>query len=331
MIKVSLFKNKEAYSAVGEVDLLEWLSSFNMYSEVIKVLRKSNDESEKRRLKELLPAVTVSCICSNRKKDKIINYTNLICIDIDGKDNPSISNMEELKTTLGKFPYIMYCSLSASGKGVFCIIRYVDWHNHKEHFYALEEDFRQMGIVVDSSCSDIFRLRFYSYDPKPYINMNAEIYKKVLVKRTIQKVQREKVVMQAPNSRGQTILTQPMERLSVENELLRPSNLDSMRLVPPINKTKEVQCILNYVIANEIDITAIYNDWFVIGNIVKSIYKNNGLEMFHKVSRFYPNYSKDETDNLYAYIETANYHYTYERIREIAARYLSNIAEILNG
>ena len=55
-------------------------------------------------------------------------------IDIDGKDNPSISNIEDLKIKLGELPYIMYCGLSASGNGLFCIIPYADPTNHKNVF-----------------------------------------------------------------------------------------------------------------------------------------------------------------------------------------------------
>ena len=39
-----------------------------------------------------------------------------------------------------------------------------------------------MGIVVDSSCSDICRLRFYSYDEHPYVNFDAEVYTRTLDK-----------------------------------------------------------------------------------------------------------------------------------------------------
>lgn len=321
---VSMFNNILSTKPERSVNLLSWLTC-DKFKSVVEQYRNSQFKNKK-----ALPAITPSGVFKKRGVDGLIQPSGIICIDIDGKDNPE-HNMEKLKLELSKLPYILVCMLSVSGKGLFCIIPYTNWQSHKEHFYALEKEFAEMGIVVDKGCNDISRLRVCSYDPIPYINLYAETYTKVLVKRTIQKVQREKPIMQTMNSRNQIVITQPMEWLSVENELLRPSNLDSVRLKPPISKTKEVQCILNYVIANEIDITAIYNDWFIIGNIVKSIYKNNGLEMFHKVSMFYPNYSKDETDNLYAHIETANYHYKYERIHEIAGRYLSNIAEILNG
>lgn len=69
---------------------------------------------------------------------KNLRVYELDCIDIDGKDNPSISNIEDLKIKLGELPYIMYCGLSASGNGLFCIIPYADPTNHKNVFEAIK-------------------------------------------------------------------------------------------------------------------------------------------------------------------------------------------------
>lgn len=107
---------------------------------------------------------------------KNLRVYELDCIDIDGKDNPSISNIEDLKIKLGELPYIMYCGLSASGNGLFCIIPYADPTNHKNVFEAIKNDFEEMGIIIDKSCGDICRLRFLSHDTQPYVNKHAEVY-----------------------------------------------------------------------------------------------------------------------------------------------------------
>ena len=108
-MKVSMFKSATSKKSIGTVLLKDWLLTSNSYSSLIKELREEENQARKKEIKDLLPAITVSCVCSERLNDCIIGYTNLICIDIDGKDNPSISNMEELKECLGKLPYIMYC------------------------------------------------------------------------------------------------------------------------------------------------------------------------------------------------------------------------------
>ena len=47
---------------------------------------------------------------------------------------------------------------------------------HKEQFEALEKAFDRLGYKIDPACSDICRLRFWSYDPVPYFNLNARLF-----------------------------------------------------------------------------------------------------------------------------------------------------------
>ena len=156
IIKVSMFESAQSRYASGVVNLWDWLFLEDYRTVLIKELRNESDSMKRRELKELLPAITVSCVCSERRTEKNYEYTNLICIDIDGKDNPSISNIEDLKIKLGELPYIMYCGLSASGNGLFCIIPYADPTNHKNVFESIKNDFEEMGIIIDKSCGAIY-------------------------------------------------------------------------------------------------------------------------------------------------------------------------------
>ena len=149
IIKVSMFESAQSRYASGVVNLWDWLFLEDYRTVLIKELRNESDLMKRRELKELLPAITVSCVCSERRTEKIYEYTNLICIDIDGKDNPSISNIEDLKIKLGELPYIMYCGLSASGNGLFCIIPYADPANHKNVFESIKPKIRNYHPIHD--------------------------------------------------------------------------------------------------------------------------------------------------------------------------------------
>ena len=99
VIKVSMFKSVHSRCASGVVNLWNWLLVRNPYTALVEEIRRVHNPI---RLKGLLPAITVSCVCLKRQAEQIFEYnTHLICIDIDGKDNPSISDMEELKKTVG--------------------------------------------------------------------------------------------------------------------------------------------------------------------------------------------------------------------------------------
>ena len=60
------------------------------------------------------------------------------------------------------------------------IIPYKDHTKHKQYFDFCQKLFRCFGITIDPKCYDICRLRFVSYDPDPYINLDAEIFDYVL-------------------------------------------------------------------------------------------------------------------------------------------------------
>jgi hypothetical protein len=105
-------------------------------------------------------------------------------VDIDAKDNPDILDWETLKQDLSVLPQIAYCALSVSGKGLFLVIPLRYPEKHLQQFHQLQIDFRKMGIMIDSACSDITRLRCLSYDEHPIINENATLYEGVYVEKT---------------------------------------------------------------------------------------------------------------------------------------------------
>lgn len=319
-INVSMFSNRLSTTPIKTINLWEWLILENEYTPYINDIRSSSNEEERKFLKSKLPAITPSGVFSKRKADCLKEAANIICIDIDGKDNPSISDMEELKKKLSRLPYIMYCGLSASGNGLFCIIPYSDFNKHKLHFNALEQEFKNIGIVVDSSCSDIGRLRFYSHDIKPYVNPDAKVYSRALEKSSEMKQSKPHQKIDIECSSIQTLQAIDENTMSLEEFLLLPSNLDYASATP-LSKTQRVERLLNKVIDKQIDITLIYNDWIAICYIIRNLFNEEGRILFHQVSSFYPNYDFDETDHEYSSKKKNEYLYNTDRLFEIAAKY----------
>ena len=256
--------------------------------------------------------------CSQNEADSLIRPSNLICIDIDGKDNPSISDMEKFKKRLAELPYVMYCGLSASGKGAFCIIPYDDFGKHKLYFNALQREFKEMEIIIDSSCSDICRLRFYSYDEHPYVNWDAEVYTHTMEKTNIAHLKSKEVF--SKRSSDIQISNENPRAISIEEALLQPSNLD-FASATPLSKTEEAERLLNLVIERQIDITPIFNDWIKIGLVIKNLFGDKGLDLFLKVSSFYPKYNQEEAESKYFELNEKKYKTNTQSLFEIAAKY----------
>lgn len=141
-------------------------------------LRKAKkQEPEKyKAMKSVLPAYTLSGEYSGRrKKENLIVYNRLICIDIDPGDNPQILNWTALRDEFFEaWQEVVLSALSASGEGVFMVFALqkqnaetFEQHevNHKRFFAGIERAFAKYGIKLDGSCKDIARLRYATFDP----------------------------------------------------------------------------------------------------------------------------------------------------------------------
>lgn len=117
-------------------------------------------------------AATISGISEQGRTDAGVTRRNpLICIDIDADDNPGMKDPEELARRLVNLPCAYASGRSCSGKGVYVILLLSSNDNDndfKAAFSAIEEEFRASGIVVDTKCKNVSRLRFSS-SYKPYI------------------------------------------------------------------------------------------------------------------------------------------------------------------
>jgi len=135
--------------------------------------------------KKLVPAVTISGVFSVRKIDKLIEHSNLICLDIDAKDQICQIDIETIKND----PYTYCVHKSLGGKGYAVFVK-IDGARHLDAYLGLENYyFVNHSIILDKSCKDISRLRFVSFDPELFLNEKAKIFKKYIPKKEIEKTQ----------------------------------------------------------------------------------------------------------------------------------------------
>lgn len=178
--KISYYRNVE--DNVGtEISLRDFLFC-DKFKEQIEHIRSIQDENIQKRLKLQLPLATISgTFAPIRKAENLVTHSNLLCIDIDKKDNMGVTWFDDLKHEWHNIPQILYAGRSIRGKGWFVIFRIAYPDRHKDQFEALQRDFASSGLVIDKSCKDVSRMRFISYDPEPYVNEEATLYTKVWV------------------------------------------------------------------------------------------------------------------------------------------------------
>ena len=241
------------------------------YKDDILRLRAVFDKEKRNALKRSLPQATISGVFSpTRAKNNLSQHSGLICVDIDAKDNPDILDWETLKQDLSVLPQIAYCALSVSGKGLFLVIPLRYPEKHLQQFRQLQIDFRKMGIMIDSACSDITRLRCLSYDEHPIINENATLYEGVYVEKPKHK------------------------------------SFPTCFIYEGENTSAEVAVCCRKIQQCGIDITASYDDWLKVGCALATL-GERGRSLFHICSRQNAKYNAAKTDKMFTDLLRRNY------------------------
>ena len=167
------YKYQENRETITIPEFFEIIKS-EKYKVVIEKIRAIEDKEERDKAKEVLPNVTISGTFKEKNLLGLIKHSGFICIDFDNL----ITKNEAIKTALRNDKYIYGYFTSASGHGLAVIVR-IDAHRHAETFIALERYFyEQYGLVADSGCKDVCRMRYFSYDPDAYLNTASQTYNK---------------------------------------------------------------------------------------------------------------------------------------------------------
>lgn len=278
-VKVSIYNGVR--DNIGTVTLLStFLRSVKHRDEVLRI-RTITDEEEQKKAKKKLPMATVSgYFHPTREISNLVQHTGFICIDIDQKDNPHLTDMEQVKQILASRPEVCYAAYSVRGNGLFAIIplRYPEQHNLQ--FRQLLADYATLGISLDKACGDVCRVRFISYDPCPYINEQAECYEGLY---------------HAPEFIPPPL---PSQAYPPEEDTYTYSNNRMVMSTSEFDMVKVRRCcekVVNY----GIDMTDSYDDWRTIGCALTSL-GEAGRVFFHQCSAQSGKYNREDTDSKFS-------------------------------
>ena len=145
----------------------------DLWKEKIASLRQ--DASKKDLIKkEQLDYIIPSGIFKERKKEKLIGLSDLICWDIDGLDE-----VEIVKEKLFEDEHVLLVHTSPSGNGLKLFARFegLTKENYESNWNFGRDYFIEKYIIpqemFDSKTKDISRACFVSYDPDLFYNENA--------------------------------------------------------------------------------------------------------------------------------------------------------------
>ena len=125
--------------------------------------------------KDWLPCFTPTGEFSHRSIKGMENYNGIICLDVDGVDDP-----ESLKEKCKDLNWVHAAFITPSGKGLKVIVK----TDATSDVYKVTEEkvaamfLKATGSARDNHCKDIARIQFISHDPDLYYNTNSEIVEK---------------------------------------------------------------------------------------------------------------------------------------------------------
>lgn len=240
--------------------------------EAVRQIDRQANESEYRQAKAKVLSFTPSCVCKGETAKEVEHVNNLIAIDLDAKDNENIT-IEEMRKRVNSLPYVMYSSLSVGGKGMYALIPIAEANKNdfKAVFNALNEDFTKLGLKLDSSCINVNRERYMSYDKAEYWNKECEIYSKKL-----------NIPTQAHDTHKR-----------VESGANKPlTERDKQKVDLMIEDIKQ----------NKIQLSKNHYDTLAIANCLANIWGEDGRELLHTIRQQRSGYDEYKTDSNFDYV-----------------------------
>jgi len=222
----------------------------------------------------------------SRRQAHLLQHTGFLCIDIDHQDNQSLADMKVILRTLRHRPEVALLMKSCSGTGYFALIPLAYPQYHRQQFAALIREYGALGITLDRKCADVTRIRFASYDDKPYINANAIPYSGVDLGEQ----------MLAPKAAVYS------QRIETDDELVAKVE----RLVQKLEMTHT-------------DITNDYDIWIRIGMSLACLPEPWGSKFFHRVSAISQKYNPSDCQRKFDYNSnptTISINYFFARCKE---------------
>jgi predicted P-loop ATPase len=139
--------------------------------------------------KKNMPAVTPSGTFTKRRADCLQQHSNILCVDIDSKDNED-ADIEGLKND----PYVWALHRSVSGLGWAAYFK-IDSAKHLDAYLGLEKYLADYyKVIADKSCKDVSRLRIVSWDPDLYLKDNEPKIFKSYIKNNQTEIERSPVI-----------------------------------------------------------------------------------------------------------------------------------------
>jgi virE domain protein len=138
-------------------------------------------------------------------------------------------------------------------------------------FNALNEDFKGLGLTLDSSCVNVNRERYMSYDDNEYWNTKAEIYTK---------------------------------KLNIPTQVNGHPTRVEINATKPLTQREynKVKSMVEDIKANKVQVSKNHDDTLKIANAIANIWGEEGRTLLHLIRSQRSGYDEFKTDYNFDYV-----------------------------
>lgn len=174
-MNVTIFKNLKDINTpfIKDIDYILNRIKVGKSKEIVENVRKQPTKLLADEIKLTLPAICFCGIFTKRTDESITEHSGLICLDFDKYENLELLNEDINKLKNDKYTFAAF--ISPSGNGIKLLVKIPkEIENHKKYFDALEKYYNNNHF--DTTCKNISRVCYESYDPNIYINKDSELW-----------------------------------------------------------------------------------------------------------------------------------------------------------
>ena len=168
--RVSLYDNIKNTTNGQSVELGQVLKAIKWKNQIAELRAESNPQKQAL-LKKHLSNFTASGLFESRKKEGLVQHSDIIVLDFDG-----LEDVQSVQKRISTDPHLNFSFVSCRGNGLAVGV-VIDGKRHRESFQGLEEYFlSNYELQVDQSCKDVSRTRFISDDPDMIIQPTSKVF-----------------------------------------------------------------------------------------------------------------------------------------------------------
>lgn len=263
-INIGVYKNAKTTKRGDIIRLIDFLVPLqnHMKDKIIR-LREITDEKQQKEYKmNNLIGVTISSLLGeSRTTNNIIEYNNIMCIDVDEEDNKELFSrydIEEIKRIIFDLDFVYCVCLSCRGKGFYFLVPIPDSKDVNIYYTSMYYKLKKYSINIDKHCKDITRVRFCSYDENILIKRDCEI-------EVFDEVSEEQI---------------NEKRKELENA---KRIIAKRKLYTRNEQLNYLEKTIDYLIYKGFDTGKHWSNWATVGKYFKT-FGEYGKDLFHKLS-----------------------------------------------